>query len=404
MTNSGKDRGIRPTLTVLCAGAVALLIMGDSFLYSALPVSAPDLHLSLFQVSVLLSANRWVRLVSNTVVALLVPRLSPRWFFAGASVLGMASTVVFVRQPAFGVMVLARIVWGLAWSVFRQSAYLAVWQEPRERQGRQLGYWWGIVRVGSGVGVLLGGIVLDLHGFTDAFWVLAGLAALGVGLAAIIRWPPEGVPFEENIPFGLQRTWLTVSRNAPLRWLLFLAAGTRLAITVSTTLMSLYLQTRMTLSDGWTGIGFSAGLVLSVHWMSLLLAGPVVGWLADRIGHLRTLMLGAGTTAFSLVCAAFAHDLWAVAAGVGAMLGFSGLRMAVEVAMADRTRSLPDAHLIMGGYASLDDLAAAVGPILSLTWFQPSLIPPLFSGCAAVLLLLSTGYVRSSWGHPAANP
>lgn len=404
MSGSGRDRGIRPTLTVLCAGAVALLIMGDSFLYSALPVSAPDLHLSLFQVSVLLSANRWVRLVSNTVVALLVPRLSPRWFFAGASVLGMASTVVFVRQPAFAVMVLARIVWGLAWSVFRQSAYLAVWQEPRERQGRQLGYWWGIVRIGSGVGVLLGGIVLDLHGFADAFWVLAGLAALGVGLAAIIRWPPEGVPFEENIPFGLQRTWLTVSRNAPLRWLLFLAAGTRLAITVSTTLMSLYLQTRMTLSDGWTGIGFSAGLVLSVHWMSLLLAGPVVGWLADRIGHLRTLMLGAGTTAFSLVCAAFAHDLWAVAAGVGAMLGFSSLRMAVEVAMADRTRALPDAHLIMGGYASLDDLAAAVGPILSLTWFQPSLIPPLFSGCAAVLLLLSTGYVRSSWGHPAANP
>ena len=72
--------------------------------------------------------------------------------------------------------------------------------------------------------------------------------------------------------------------------------------------------------------------------------------------------------------------------------------------MADRTRSLPDAHLIMGGYASLDDLAAAVGPILSLTWFQPSLIPPLFSGCAAVLLLLSTGYARSSRGHPAANP
>lgn len=404
MSGSGRNRGIRPTPTVLCAGAVALLIMGDSFLYSALPISAPDLHLSLFQVSVLLSANRWVRLASNTVVALLVPRLPLRWFFVGASVLGMASTAVFVRQPAFGVMVLARIVWGLAWSVFRQAAYLAVWQEPRERQGRQLGYWWGIVRVGSGVGVLLGGIVLDLQGFTAAFWVLAGLAALGVGLAAIIRWPPGAVPFEDNISLGLRRTWLTVSRNAPLRWLLFLGAGTRLAITVSIALMSLYLQTRMTLAEGWTGIGFSAGLVLSAHWMSLFLAGPVVGWLADRMGHLQTLMLVAITTSVSLACAAFAHGLWAVVAGVGVMLGFSGLRMAVEVAMADRTRSLPDAHLIMGGYASLDDLAAAVGPILSLTWFQPSLIPPLFSGCAAVLLLLATGYARSSRGHPAANP
>ena len=404
MHRSGRDRGIRPTPTVLCAGAVALLIMGDSFLYSALPVSAPDLHLSLFQVSVLLSANRWVRLASNTVVALLVPRLPPRWFFVGAAVLGMASTAAFVRQPAFGAMVLARIVWGLAWSVFRQAAYLAVWQEPRERQGRQLGYWWGIVRVGSGVGVLLGGIVLDLHGFTAAFWVLSGLAVLGVGLAAVIRWPAEAVPFEDDVAFGLRRTWLTVSRNAPLRWLLFLGAGTRLAITVSIALMSLYLQTRMTLSEGWTGIGFSAGLVLSAHWMSLFLAGPVVGWLADRIGRLRTLMLVAGTTAVSLACAAFAHGPWAVAVGVGVMLGFSGLRMAVEVAMADRTRALPDAHLIMGGYASLDDLAGAVGPILSLTWFQPSLIPPLFSGCAAVLLLLSIGYARSSRERSAANP
>ena len=404
MSGSGRGRPARPTPTVLCAGAVALLIMGDSFLYSALPVSAPDLHLSLFQVSVLLSANRWVRLASNTVVALLMPRLPTRWFFAGASVLGMASTVVFVRQPTFGVMVLARLVWGLAWSVFRQSAYLAVWQEPREHQGRQLGYWWGIVRVGSGVGVLLGGIMLDLHGFTAAFWVLAGLAVLGVGVAAIIRWPSGTVPFEDNVAFGLRRTWLTVSRNAPLRWLLFLGAGTRLAITVSIALMSLYLQTRMTWAEGWTGIGFSAGLVLSAHWMSLLLAGPVIGWLADRTGQLPTLIAVAGITAGSLACAAFAHGLWAVAAGVGVMLGFSGLRMAVEVAMADRTRALPDAHLIMGGYASLDDLAGAVGPILSLTWFQPSLIPPLFAGCAAVLFMLAAGYARSTREHPAANP
>lgn len=404
MSGSGRDRGIRPTPTVLCAGAVALLIMGDSFLYSALPVSAPDLHLSLFQVSVLLSANRWVRLASNTAVALLVPRLPIRWFFAGASVLGLASTVVFVRQPTFAVMVVARIVWGLAWSVFRQAAYLAVWQEPRERQGRQLGYWWGIVRVGSGVGVLLGGIVLDLHGFTAAFWVLSGLAVLGVGMAMIIRWPPGSVPFEASVPFGMRRAWLTISRNAPLRWLLFLGAGTRLAITVSVALMSLYLQTRMAWSSGWTGIGFSAGLVLSAHWMSLLLAGPVVGWLADRLGHLRTLMLVMAITASLLACAAFAHGLWAVAAGVGVMLGFSGLRMAVEVAMADRTRSLPDAHLIMGSYASLDDLASAVGPILTLTWFQPSLISPLFVGCAVVLLLLAVGYVRSAPDQPAESP
>ena len=403
---SSSDRGRRTwaTPTILSAVAVALLIMGDSFLYSSLPVSAPDLHLSLFQVSILLSANRWVRLVSNTAVALLLPRLPARWIFAGASVLGMASTVAFVRQPAFGAMVLARFVWGMSWSVFRQAAYLAVWREPRERQGRQLGYWWGIVRIGSGVGVLLGGVVLDLRGFTAAFWVLSGLAVLGVVVAAAIRWPHASGPLQESVPFDLSRIWSTVSKGAPLRWLLLLGAGTRLSITVSIALMSLYLQTRLAGSDGLTGIGLSAGLVLSAHWMSLLLAGPVVGWLADRLGHVRTLMLVAGTTTVSLACAAFVQEWWALAAGVGVMLGFSGLRMAVEVAMADRTRSLPDAHLIMGAYASLDDLAAAVGPVLSLTWFQPSLIPPMFVGSAAVLFLLAAGYVRSVPDRPAATP
>ncbi len=404
MNGSARNRGVRPAPTFLCAVAVALLIMGDSLLYSALPVSAPALQLSLFQVSVLLSANRWVRLASNTVVALLVPRLPIRWFFASASVLGMASTVVFARQPGFGAMVLARLVWGLAWSVFRQAAYLVVWQEPRERQGRQLGYWWGIVRIGSAVGVLLGGIVLDLHGFAAAFWTLSGLAVLGVGLAALMRWPSESSPFVDSVSRGLRRAWLTISRNAPLRWLLLLGAGMRLSITVSIALMSLYLQTRMSGSDGWVGVGFSAGLVLSAHWMSLLLAGPAVGWLADRMGHLPALMLVAVTTAVSLACAAFAHGMWAIVAGLGVMLGFSGLRMAVEIAMAARTRSLPDAHLIMGAYASLDDLAAAVGPVLSLTWFQPALIPPLFAGCAAVLLLLSAGYVRSARYRLPAHP
>jgi len=49
----------------LVGGATAFSLLGDQALYAVLPVYLEPLGLSAIQVGVLLSANRWVRLLTN---------------------------------------------------------------------------------------------------------------------------------------------------------------------------------------------------------------------------------------------------------------------------------------------------------------------------------------------------
>ena len=50
---------------VLVSGATAFSLLGDQVLYAVLPVLYQDLGLTAIQVGILLSANRWIRLLLN---------------------------------------------------------------------------------------------------------------------------------------------------------------------------------------------------------------------------------------------------------------------------------------------------------------------------------------------------
>lgn len=387
------------TLVVPSAVVVGLLIMGDSFLYSALPITAPALQLSLFQVSLLLSANRWVRLVSNVLVSRLLVHMPAHPLFAGAAGLGLLSTFLFTRPWGFLPWLAARAAWGMAWSVFRQSAYLAVWTQPADTHGRHLGQWWGVVRLGSGLGVLLGGWILDRTGFARAMWSLAGLALIGAAASLGLRWPEPQARQEKAArtagPEAWRATWQGIRHTPRLWWLFLLGAGSHLILALVVALMSLYLQTRLGPVAEHLGLGVVAGLILALHWTSQIVSAPVMGEISDHLGRTRAIILSTCLTALALGGAALAQGYAALLSAGLAMLLFSGVRVAVDVAASEL--ALGEAHppLIMGAFATADDWAAAMGPILGLAWFRPALFPVLFAGCAIGLLGLALGYARS---------
>ncbi len=400
LTMSGQD--VAPvrtrSLVIPAAITVGLLIMGDSFMYSALPLAGPAMGLSLLEISLLLSANRWIRLLSNSIMASLLLRLPMRFLFTGATGLGLLSTLAFVRPFGFPLYLVARLAWGLSWSVFRQSAYLAVWLQQVHTQGRSLGSWWGLVRLGSGLGVLVGGLILDRSGFGPAMLGLSGLAVIGILVSLILDWPdhnatPMGVPsVTRDVLF---QTWARLGQQSDMIWSLALAIGTRLCLTLTIALISLFLQERLEFSFDFLGLGFIAGLVLAIHWVSAIVAAPLVGAASDRFGRTRTIILMTVLVSASLIAAAMTRGYTALASAVGVMLFFSGLRVAVEVGVSSLAQRDPHPHLVMGIYSTLDDFAAALGPIIGLAWYQPVLLQPLLGGCAAVILFLALGYVRS---------
>ena len=118
----------RPVRFITQVGAViGLSILGDSLMYSLLPLEAAALGISLPLVGILLSANRLVRLLSNSWASALFAKLGPRKPFWAATVLGLIATTLYGVGWGFTVFLAARLLWGIAWSALRQGGYEAVW-------------------------------------------------------------------------------------------------------------------------------------------------------------------------------------------------------------------------------------------------------------------------------------
>ena len=174
----------------MCIGAAtAFSLPGDQMLYSVLPVYYESLGLTAVGVGVLLSANRWIRLLTND----LAYRIDGgRVWLIAAFVLGAATTAAYVLTQWFTALLLARLLWGLAWSFIRHIGVMSVMAETT-RAGRTMGVYNGISRVGSVGGLLGGALLVDLVGFVPAVIALSVLSLPAVPLAWFGYRPPARV-------------------------------------------------------------------------------------------------------------------------------------------------------------------------------------------------------------------
>ncbi|MGI9597101.1 MAG: hypothetical protein ACR2QK_13135 [Acidimicrobiales bacterium] len=166
--------------------ATAFSLLGDQTLYSTLPIFFEELGLQPFEVGIILSANRWIRLGTNELAHLLTNVADQRLMFVAALALGAATTAVYASTPGFALFVTARLMWGLCWSFIRHLGLLSVMEVSAQgRAGHSAGRLGGIARVGSIGGLLGGALLVDWLGFGPALLVLALLSVLAVPFAII---------------------------------------------------------------------------------------------------------------------------------------------------------------------------------------------------------------------------
>ena len=182
--------------------AVAFAIMGDSLLYAILPLAAGQLALSPQQVGLLLSANRLIRLFSNTWLGAIFARFGPYRAFVISAILGVLTTAFYGFRLGFIVFLLARIGWGVSWSGLRQGTYQSIWAGERAEAGRLMGLMWGVVRGGSAVSAVLGGFLFDYFGFQTTVWTIAVLSAVAIPIAVGLTWPASASPHYEDEQSG----------------------------------------------------------------------------------------------------------------------------------------------------------------------------------------------------------
>jgi MFS family permease len=162
-----------PRSLVLVSIVVALSLLGDQLLYAVLPVMHAAMGIPVTAVGLILSANRLVRLVTNSLSGYMIDRFGRRWPFIGSLLLGGVTTIAYGVLSGVWTFLIARLLWGTAWSFLRiEGLITALDVATDDNRGRMMGIFQSISRLGGATAMLAGGILTDTIGFRFTFILL----------------------------------------------------------------------------------------------------------------------------------------------------------------------------------------------------------------------------------------
>lgn len=375
-----------PRRLVITSALVAFSLLGDSMLYAVLPSEAAGLGLAASAVGWVLSLNRWIRLLTNPIAGRICARWGWRWPFLIAVLVGATTTLAYAFVGgALWPLLSARCIWGLSWSFLRQGGHSAVLEvSTPETRGRSMGFFAGIFRIGSLVGMLAGGFLTDVIGFQPTLVLFGLISGLGILIAGFDNWLGGGekapllVGSERPRTFGPRRflgsaSWVSMGTGAFVTH--FCTSGL-----VTATLGYYLLQ----LFSG-LHVATLTGLLLSIRWIFGLALSPAMGVISDRFGRLRTLVGGTGLGAVGLLTLAGASAIWIVAVGVTVIwVAESAVSISMDAAAGDLAArdGGPEA---LGYYSTMLDMGAATGPLLGYYLIAAGVALPTVYVAAAVL-------------------
>jgi len=343
---------------------VALAQTGDSLLYAVLPLHAEAFGVSLFVVGILLSLNRWVRLVANSVVAAIGNRFGPRRLMVFAAVTAAISTTGYVVAPDAVSLMAARVLWGVSFAAMN-LALIAYAVSDHGKAGKRVGA--GRAAIGfCQAASLVGGTMLVVWlGPRDVF-LLPAAAAL---VAMMLSWwlPPLTMDMGRREGFRLP---------VPGRLELW---GFALGLVVD----GVFIMTlALLLKDAPLPLAplVVTGILLATRWLIEVVAAPVAGALADRFGaRLLSLANGLGLVV-GLALIAAGHDLIGASLVVITRGAFNTL---VPVMVAERATG--SAMTSQATYSTWRDFGAAVGPVVAGLVFAAVSQMLLYGACAVLL-------------------
>ena len=398
--------------------AVAFAIMGDSLLYAILPLAAGQLALSPQQVGLLLSANRLIRLFSNTWLGAIFARFGPYRAFVISAILGVLTTAFYGFRLGFIVFLLARIGWGVSWSGLRQGTYQSIWAGERAEAGRLMGLMWGVVRGGSAVSAVLGGFLFDYFGFQTTVWTIAVLSAVAIPIAVGLTWPDSASPHYEDEQSGTDSTspsndsnddknanrkeheilggWIEALSDPLQRAVLLVGFFKLLLNSILVATASVFLADRFEdFSGGFLlgiQVGALSGFVLGTRWFSDLFLGAVMGELADLVGRIRLTLILVSILCIGLTLMLTISNNLAFVALLGVLIVSTGVNVVLDAYANQAALATHHPQLFVGAYATASDLGSAVGPLFAFSLVASVGFAPVY-GIAALLVVLTLLYL-----------
>lgn len=383
-------RRLRQEYVVIGAVIVSTFFIGfgGGVIFPILPNLGAVLGISPFVVGVILSANRFSRLLANAPAGALVDRLGTRTpMVAGMFVQGISTggyVVALVAPFPEGWFVVARILWGVgSAAVFATAFTIAADVSRGESRGANMGLIRGGVLFGFPTGVVLGGIVSELGSNLAAFVLATAFAFLasGVAYSLIPETHVEDTERSSVKPWDVNTSLPALTVGLVNFAVLFVYIGALFSTLV------VFLDAR---GLGVFGLGpqGSSGIFMAV---TVLFAGAFMfasGYASDRwqsrVPVLLAFLLVMGAGFVVLARARSLGSLALACACIGA--GQGGVSGPLLALLADLT---PGEQMgrAMGTNNVFGDIGGGLGPLLTLPVIDTAGFWPVYLFCAALPVL-----------------
>ncbi|MBY7142601.1 MFS transporter [Virgibacillus sp. NKC19-3] len=376
-------------------------------LYIALPIYWREAGLDgIWQVGVLLAVNRFVRLPLNPLVGWMYERIPLKKGLLFAVILSVITTAGYGLATGFLAWLILRCLWGLAWAFLRIGGLstVAVHGDPH-KQGEAMGLYNGLHRLGSLVGMLVGGVLTPFLGLT---WI-----SLSFGLVSGIGVVLLGVFFQGETLLSKSRSkgrkksilGLDILKHHVLImssgfFITFIIQGVLMA-TLSSLIIYHYGEEVKVLNVIIAASALSGGLQ-ALRWMWEPFLATKVGLWSDGSKGRKPFLIGSllvGSVSFPLLAFSFFPLIW-ILITIGALLTSTALTTLIDAIAADHSQKA-GAVRFFTYYTVVQDMGAACGPfigylLLSFTFGYEIL----YIGCATLLVVLAVSWsVRGTRGQ-----
>lgn len=376
-----------PWGTVLGPGVVmALALMGHELLAVVLPVHAAAFGLSLVWVGVLLSANRFIRVIGYGWIAALGRHVGPKTLCVLAAFTATLTTLAYGLVDGGPLLLAARLVWGLTFAALNLAS-LAYAMAVLANAGMRVGVNRSISSLGPTLALSLGSLAVVWLGPRDIFVALGLVTALAIPIALTLPRVTVANQVEGSL-------WLTKPDDISVFY-----------FTVGLTIDGLFVMTLALLFADDVSLDMavlSTGLLLALRYLAGILFGPMGGWLGDRIGPVRAQLLFGVATVVGL--AAIAADF--VTGGALVIVICRAMLSAVGPVAVARRYGVGDMTAI-SRQAAWTDLGGAIGPLVvgaALQVMHVATLPQLYWVAAAITAVALANLMRLGPGLPEPIP
>ena len=309
--DSRGDQHISPTkiLAVLSLAALAYSVLSSAVI-PALPTFQSSLHTSETGVTWLLTGFLLSASVGTAIIGKLGDMHGKKRLLVWTLLILAAGTLLAAVSSSLAVLIVARLIQGVAGGIFPLSFSIARDEFPADRVAGSIGLMSAILGIGSGLGLVVGGLIDEHLSWHWLFWI--PLPAMVLAAVCTWRYIPES----------------RVRSPGRVNWVA--------AALLTTGMSGLLLAIAQTTAWGWTDPRtlalLAAGLAVCAVWIAVEVRSrnPLIDMTMMRVrgvwtANLAAFLLGGGLYAWFLLIPQFAQLPTSTGFGYGASVVAAGL-------------------------------------------------------------------------------